>query len=54
LPKVEQNLFPLLTAITGEIDANWLSCLANLSQKWVKYSSTAVTEQCFNNMSKFP
>jgi len=25
-----------------------------LSQKWVKYSSTAVIEQFFNNMSKFP
>jgi len=51
---VEQNLFPLLTAVNGEIDVNWLSCLAYLSQKWVKYSSTAVIEQCCNNMSKFP
>jgi len=35
---VEQNLFPLLTAVNGEIDVTWLSCLAE-SRKWVKYSS---------------
>jgi len=39
---VEQNLFPLLTAVTGEVDVNLFSCLAYLSQKWVKYSWTAV------------